>query len=156
VNQTSRTGICAIGSVKSNIGHLLSAAGIAGVMKAVLSLEHGEIPPTLFCERPNPRFDFGRSPFYPNVTARPWPDDRRLRAAGVSAFGLGGTNAHLIATALDPRVRATAAPVRRPLRPPPFLRRHLWLDREATAVSPPADRHELVASILDIQFVGKG
>jgi acyl transferase domain-containing protein len=153
--QARRPGSCAVGSVKSNIGHLLSAAGIAGLIKAVLALDHGEIPPTLFCERPNPRFDFGRSPFYPNVTARPWPDDRSRRAAGVSAFGLGGTNAHLIVTALDPRGRA-AAPGRRPLPPPAFQRRRLWLDREAAAAPPPADRHALVASILDLEFVGHG
>jgi acyl transferase domain-containing protein len=151
-----RTGSCAVGSIKSNIGHLLSAAGIAGLIKAMLSLEHGEIPPTLFCERPNPRFDFAHSPFYPNVAPRPWPGDRPLRAAGVSAFGLGGTNAHLIATAYDPRGRA--APVRQPLAPPVFQRRRLWLDREpdrATAAPPPhVDRRELVTSILDLEFVG--
>ena len=121
----------------------------------MLALEHGEIPPTLFCDRPNPRFDFGRSPFYPNVTARPWPDDRPIRAAGVSAFGLGGTNAHLIATALDPHARAAAraAAVRRPLPPPVFQRRRLWLGREAIAAPRPAARPALVSPILDLEFV---
>jgi amino acid adenylation domain-containing protein len=141
---TERTALCAVGSVKSNLGHLLSAAGIAGLIKVVLSLEHGEMPPTLFCERPNPRFDFARSPLYPNVTLKPWPADRAVRAAGVSAFGLGGTNAHLIATA-SPR----HAPERTPLPPPAFNRRRLWLDRGPQ----PAQSPGLVSSILDLQFV---
>ncbi|TMQ14019.1 MAG: polyketide synthase, partial [Deltaproteobacteria bacterium] len=146
-----RTASCAVGSVKSNIGHLLSAAGIAGLFKAMLSLEHGEIPPTLFCERPNPRFEFSRSPFYPNVEIRPWPDDRSRRVAGVSAFGLGGTNAHLIATADDPASRA--APVRHPLPPPRFRRRRLWLDREPVFARPESAPRPLVASILDLEFL---
>jgi amino acid adenylation domain-containing protein len=141
---TTRTNLCAVGSVKSNLGHLLSAAGIAGLIKVVLSLEHGEIPPTLFCERPNPRFDFARSPLYPNVTLRSWPADRTVRAAGVSAFGLGGTNAHLIATAHPPS-NTKRAPLPRLV----FHRRRLWLDREARE-----ETAELVASILDLQFVG--
>lgn len=147
---TSRTSLCAVGSVKSNLGHLLSAAGIAGLIKVVLSLEHGEMPPTLFCERPNPRFDFARSPFYPNVTLRSWPTDRAVRAAGVSAFGLGGTNAHLIATAHEP----THTTTRTPLPPPVFHRRRLWLDRDARETTPAqVPANELVASILDLQFV---
>jgi 3-oxoacyl-(acyl-carrier-protein) synthase/acyl carrier protein len=145
---SDRTQICAIGSVKSNLGHLFSAAGIAGLLKVIVSLEHGEIPPTLFCERPNPRFDFQRSPFYPNTKLRPWPTDRRLRAAGVSAFGLGGTNAHLIATAFDPKLRGEFPQVRRALPPPVFKRRRLWLDRDHSARN-----EELVASMLDLEFV---
>jgi acyl transferase domain-containing protein/NAD(P)-dependent dehydrogenase (short-subunit alcohol dehydrogenase family)/acyl carrier protein len=144
----NKTGIYAIGSVKSNLGHLLSAAGIAGLLKVILSLEHGEIPPTLFCERPNPRFDFERSPFYVNTELRPWPTDRRLRAAGVSAFGLGGTNAHLLATALDPKVRGEFPQVRSALPPPIFKRRRLWLERDQVTRD-----EELVASILDLEFV---
>jgi len=129
------------------------------LLKVVLSLEHGEIPPTLFCERPNPRFDFERSPFYPNIRLRTWPADRPLRAAGVSAFGLGGTNAHLVATALDPRLRPGVPQARSPLPPPPFQRRRLWLDREPTAEQvtmrlAPSDG--LVTSILDLEFVGNG
>lgn len=122
--QTARTGFCAIGSVKSNIGHLLSAAGIAGLIKTVLSVRHGQIPPTLFCAEPNERFDFAASPFFPNTgLLRRWPAGPRL--AGVSAFGLGGTNAHAVVSAFEP-----AAPARRsPLPAPVFDRRRLWLER---------------------------
>ncbi|MDM4778131.1 ketoacyl-synthetase C-terminal extension domain-containing protein [Micromonospora sp. b486] len=84
-----------IGSVKSNLGHLLSAAGMAGLFKVALALEHGTIPPTLFCETPNPRFDFDRSPLHPTTEPVGWPAGSE-RVAGVSSFGLGGTNAHLV------------------------------------------------------------
>ncbi|MCZ9353748.1 amino acid adenylation domain-containing protein, partial [Streptomyces mutabilis] len=106
---TERTGFCAVGSVKSNIGHLLSAAGMAGFLKAVLAVREGVLPPTLFCDTPNPRFDFTASPFFPNRTVRTWtPEDGRPRVAGVSAFGLGGTNAHVIVGSLAPGDRSGA------------------------------------------------
>lgn len=147
---TNGSGFCAIGSVKSNVGHLLSAAGIAGLLKALLSLEHGEIPPTLFCEVPNPRFDFGNSPFFPNTQLRLWPDEPGLRVAGVSAFGLGGTNAHVIASALDPAI--LEGPARRePLPAPRFRRRRLWLDPPAGRPAP-ASTNGLVASLLELDF----
>ncbi|MGW2157708.1 amino acid adenylation domain-containing protein [Nonomuraea sp. NPDC001699] len=118
-------GTCAIGSVKTNIGHTLSAAGIAGLIKAALAVEHGRIPPTLSCERPNPRFDFAASPFEPVTEPRDWPSPR---VAGVSSFGLGGTNAHLVLSEPDPRLRA--GPVREPAPAPVFRRRRLWLERD--------------------------
>ncbi len=149
-SQSPRTGCCAVGSVKSNIGHLLSAAGLAGLIKVILSLEHGEIPPTLFCERPNPRFDFENSPFYPSTTLRGWPADRRLRAAGLSAFGLGGTNVHLVATALQPKLPAESARMRSPRPAPVFRRRRLWLDRESQGQA--VSDAMLTSSILDLEF----
>ncbi|HEX6862771.1 MAG TPA: type I polyketide synthase, partial [Thermoanaerobaculia bacterium] len=94
---TDRRGFCALGSVKTNIGHLDAAAGVAGLIKAVLSLEHGEIPPSLHFTAPNPQIDFAASPFYVNTELRPWPRlDGAPRRAGVSSFGLGGTNAHVV------------------------------------------------------------
>ncbi len=88
---------CAVGSVKSNIGHLDIAAGIAGLIKTVLALHHGEIPPSLHFEKPNPQIDFSLSPFFVNSTLRPWPRQATLpRRAGVSSFGIGGTNAHVV------------------------------------------------------------
>ncbi|MBP2336642.1 acyl transferase domain-containing protein/acyl carrier protein [Saccharothrix coeruleofusca] len=146
-----RTGWCAIGSVKSNIGHLLSAAGVAGLIKVVLSLEHGLIPPTLWCERPNPRFDFARSPFFPNLGARPWQRPGPERVACLSSFGLGGTNAHLVASGPDPRWSRAA---RQPLPPPPLRRRRLWLDRPQEGHAAPATSPDepLVASTLDLQL----
>ncbi len=89
-------GVCPIGSVKSSIGHLGAAAGIAGLIKTVLALEHRQIPPSLNFETPNPRIDFAASPFFVNTRLTDWPADRGPRRAGVSSFGIGGTNAHAV------------------------------------------------------------
>ncbi len=88
---------CALGSVKSNIGHLDVGAGIAGLIKTVLALQHREIPPSLHFATPNAKIDFSHSPFFVNTALRPWPTPKAggLRRAGVSSFGIGGTNAHL-------------------------------------------------------------
>jgi phthiocerol/phenolphthiocerol synthesis type-I polyketide synthase E len=93
---TDRKGFCAIGSVKTNIGHLGAAAGVAGVIKTVLALERRMIPPSLHFEEPNPQIDFASSPFYVNTRLSEWPRNGAPRRAGVSAFGIGGTNAHVI------------------------------------------------------------
>ncbi|MFB6888404.1 amino acid adenylation domain-containing protein [Kitasatospora sp. NPDC056327] len=164
--QTDRSGYCAIGSVKSNLGHLLSAAGIAGLLKALLAVEHGEIPPTLFCDTPNPRFDFAASPFTP-ATRREWTGPR---IAGVSAFGLGGTNAHAVVSGAP-----ASLPRRSPLPPPVFRRRRLWRERAAVPAPVPAPATgntgiaaapeavpaapaavPLVASLLDLDFHANG
>ncbi len=104
--ETDRRGFCAIGSVKTNIGHLDAAAGVAGFIKVVLALEHRELPPSLHFETANPQIDFDRSPFRVNTALVPWaPPAGAPRRAGVSSFGLGGTNAHVIveeAPALEP------------------------------------------------------
>ena len=92
---TDATGFCAIGSVKSNIGHLDAAAGMAGLIKTVLALEHQQIPPTINFQEPNPAIDFQRSPFYVNARLADWDGDAP-RIAGVSSFGVGGTNSHVI------------------------------------------------------------
>jgi acyl transferase domain-containing protein/acyl carrier protein len=93
-----RRGTCALGSVKTNLGHLDAAAGIAGLIKTVLALERREIPPSLHYTRPNPAIDFAAGPFYVNDRLRPWPAGAAgtPRRAGVSSFGIGGTNAHVI------------------------------------------------------------
>ncbi|MFD7660595.1 beta-ketoacyl synthase N-terminal-like domain-containing protein, partial [Actinosynnema sp. NPDC059797] len=88
-------GSCALGSVKTNVGHLDRAAGVAGLIKAVLSVRHGVIPPSLGFERPNPELDRGGR-FFVNTALRDWPETGRPRRAGVSAFGIGGTNAHVV------------------------------------------------------------
>ncbi len=93
---TDRTGFCAVGSVKSNIGHLDNAAGIAGLIKTVLALRNKKIPPTLHFEKPNPKIDFANSPFYVCAEIKDWEQNDSPRRAGVSSFGIGGTNAHLI------------------------------------------------------------
>ncbi len=99
---------CGIGSVKSNIGHVNAAAGVAGFIKAALALHHHEIPPTLHYASANPRIDFASSPFEVVTSLREWPTGVEPRRAGVSSFGLGGMNAHVILEeAPAPRSRAT-------------------------------------------------
>ncbi|MFI1720552.1 SDR family NAD(P)-dependent oxidoreductase [Streptomyces sp. NPDC020489] len=129
---TDAVGHCAVGSVKSNMGHLLMAAGMAGLHKVMLSLVHGTIPPTLHCERPNPRFAFDTSPFRPALTAEPWTPDCGVRRAGLSAFGFGGTNAHVLLRELLPEERERYHPRRTPLPPAPYRRTRHWLDRPET------------------------
>ncbi|MFF8730920.1 type I polyketide synthase [Streptomyces sp. NPDC015171] len=103
-------GPCLLGSVKTNIGHADSAAGVVGFIKAVLSVEHGVVPATLHYRRPNPAIDFTSSAFEVSGTTRPWPAARR-RIAGVNALGVGGTNAHVVLEQAPPPV--ASAPVHR-------------------------------------------
>jgi phthiocerol/phenolphthiocerol synthesis type-I polyketide synthase E len=100
---------CAIGSVKTNIGHLDAASGIAGLIKAVLMLEHRRLVPTLHFKAPHAELDLGRSPFYVNTAAIDWPARATPRRAGVSSFGIGGTNAHAIVEEPPAPVPATAS-----------------------------------------------
>ncbi|WP_414448657.1 beta-ketoacyl synthase N-terminal-like domain-containing protein [Burkholderia sp. 22PA0099] len=104
---TDRIGFCGISSLKSNIGHVGAAAGIAGLIKAVQAVRHGVLPPSLNFEAPNPELRLADSPFYVIRDACPWPADRLPRRASVSSFGIGGTNAHLI---LEQAPDAAAAP----------------------------------------------
>lgn len=93
---SARTQWCALGSVKSQIGHTKAAAGAAGLFKAVMALHHKVLPPTIKADVPNPNLDLPRSPFYLNTSARPWVRDAsHPRRAAVSAFGFGGSNFHL-------------------------------------------------------------
>ena len=87
---------CAIGSVKTNIGHLDAAAGIAGLIKTVLALTHQQIPPSLNFQQPNPKIDFANSPFTVQNQLSDWPRNGTPRRAGVSSFGMGGTNVHVV------------------------------------------------------------
>jgi phthiocerol/phenolphthiocerol synthesis type-I polyketide synthase E len=93
---TSRKQFCPIGSVKANIGHLDAGAGAAGIIKAVLAMEHAQIPASINYTAPNPEIDFSNSPFYVNDQTTAWPERPGPKRAGVSSFGLGGTNAHII------------------------------------------------------------
>ena len=94
--QTSAKNYCAIGSVKTNIGHTDSAAGVAGLIKAVLALKHKQLPPSLNFTQPNPNIDFADSPFFVNTKLTEWQTNGTPRRAGVSSFGIGGTNAHVL------------------------------------------------------------
>lgn len=91
----SSNGHCAIGSIKSNMGHLTAAAGVAGLIKTVLAMKHRQIPPSLGFENPNPAIDFENSPFFVNQKLNSWKVDG-LRRAGISSFGVGGTNVHIV------------------------------------------------------------
>ncbi|MFZ5750407.1 MAG: amino acid adenylation domain-containing protein [Pseudomonadota bacterium] len=93
---TADRGFCALGSAKTNLGHLDIAAGVTGLIKTALVLKHGTIPPLLHYRAPNPRLDFGASAFYPVARTTDWPRGPAPRIAGVSAFGVGGTNIHMI------------------------------------------------------------
>jgi phthiocerol/phenolphthiocerol synthesis type-I polyketide synthase E len=99
---TDQTGFCALGALKPSVGHLDTAAGIAGLIKTILALKHRQIPPVLNFEQPNPQIDFASSPFYVNTTLRDWPRNGSPRRAGVSSFGIGGTNAHVIVEEAPP------------------------------------------------------
>jgi phthiocerol/phenolphthiocerol synthesis type-I polyketide synthase E len=104
---------CAIGSVKTNVGHLDAAAGVAGLIKTVMALRERILPPSLHFETPNPRIDFGR--FRVNTCPTPWETGGGPRRAGVSAFGIGGTNAHVVLEEAPP------APLAAPGRPRQLL-----------------------------------
>lgn len=93
---TNKRGFCALGSVKTNIGHIGRSAGMAGLIKTVLALRHRQLPPSLHLKAPNPEIDFANSPFYVNTRLTEWPKTQAPRRAGVSTFGMGGTNAHVV------------------------------------------------------------
>ena len=108
---TDRKQFCALGAVKTNIGHLDVAAGVAGLIKTALALHHRQIPPSLNFEKPNAKIDFANSPFFVNTQLRPWEAGATPRRAGVSSFGVGGTNAHVVLEEA-PAVAPAAAPSR--------------------------------------------
>jgi thioester reductase-like protein len=107
---TAAKHVCAIGSVKSNIGHLDQAAGVAGLIKTALMLKHAMLPPSLHFQHPNPQIDFANSPFYVNTSLTEWKGGSMPRRAGVSSFGVGGTNAHMVLE--EAPIMPTAGPSR--------------------------------------------
>jgi len=109
---TAARGFCALTSVKPNIGHLDTAAGVAGFVTAVQALRHAQLPPSLHFEQPNPIIDFEASPFYVNASLSEWKRGDAPRRAGVSSLGVGGTNAHVIVE--EAPERAPTQPSRRP------------------------------------------
>ena len=94
---------CALGSVKSQLGHLIAAAGVSGLIKTVLALKHAEVPPTAHFAEAHPDLSLEQSPFYVTGQGGPWPEKSGPRRAGVSAFGLGGTNAHVLLEQAPPQ-----------------------------------------------------
>ena len=109
-----KTGYCAIGTVKTNIGHLDTAAGVAGLIKTIMALKHRQLPPSLHYQTANPGIDFKCSPFYVNRQLQAWGEANDVLRAGISSFGIGGTNAHIIleqAPARPLAARANAEPL---------------------------------------------
>lgn len=143
---TRTTGFCKLGSVKSNVGHLEQAAGIASLIKTICVLERGLIPPTLHFEKPNPRIDFERTPFVVNRETVPWKDTGGPRRAAVSSLGLGGTNAHLILEEAPRRRRSE-----HPARPIHLLRLSAQTSSALTKLA--ADHASVLAGGADVQDV---
>jgi acyl transferase domain-containing protein len=129
--ESDRTGFCAIGSVKANVGHLDTASGVTGLIKTTMALAHKVIPPMVHFERPNPQIDFEKSPFYVNKNLIPWPEGDTPRRAGVSSFGFGGTNAHVVLEEAPPQAPSG------PSRPYQLL---LLSAKTATALEAATDR----------------
>jgi acyl transferase domain-containing protein len=134
---------CAVGSVKSNVGHTMTAAGITGLIKLVLSLMHQQIPATLHCDKPHPRFKFEESPFYPNTRLNDWQPRNGRRIGAISSFGFGGTNCHLIV-----EEGRSDHQVRTPLAPTQFKRKRYWLGKPIEPEPGTFDR-DYVAQLLD-------
>ncbi|MEM1320999.1 MAG: amino acid adenylation domain-containing protein [Bacteroidota bacterium] len=107
---TDQKQFCAIGSVKTNIGHLDAGACVAGIIKTALALQNEQLPQSLHFKAPNPQIQLPQTPFYVNDQLRPWPRGAQARRAGVSSFGLGGTNAHIVLEEAPRVEKSTAAP----------------------------------------------
>jgi amino acid adenylation domain-containing protein len=129
---TQRRRYCAIGSIKGNFGHATTASGVAGVLKVLLALRHGKIPPTLHFTAPNPRIDFASSPFFVADKLVDWARAGTARRASVSSFGFCGTNAHVILEEAPPAPMSS-----RPLRPAHLV---LMSARSRPALDATADR----------------
>jgi amino acid adenylation domain-containing protein len=110
--RTSTKRFCVVGTAKTNVGHLDIAAGVTGLIHATHVVRHGVFPPTLHFNKPNPKFDLENSPFYVNTKLSEWKANSKPRRAGVSAFGVGGTNAHVVLEQAPAQVReATKRPL---------------------------------------------
>lgn len=132
---TQEKQFCSIGSVKTNHGHLLSASGISGFIKVILSMVNKQIPPSLNCKHPNSRFDFENSPFYINSQLQPWETRDGIRRAGISSLGFGGTNAHIIISECPDILFSKKPIIRKPLSPISFDKKRYWIDNNSDFIN---------------------
>ncbi|MFC1747380.1 SDR family NAD(P)-dependent oxidoreductase, partial [Pseudomonadota bacterium] len=160
---TDKKQFCAIGSVKSNIGHTSSAAGVAGVIKMLMAMKYRQLPPTANYDCANRHIDFEHSPFYVNTECKPWPtSETEARRATVSSFGFSGTNAHLILqeppqTGLTRSVKRQYHPVVLSARNADALQEHMrnllmWIQRRGDLQ---VDEHTLLASMAYTLSTGR-
>lgn len=129
-SRTNKRQFCAIGSLKSSIGHVDRASGVAGMIKTALALSHRQLPPHLNYAEPNPDVDLASGPFYINEQLLPWPEQQSPRRAGVSSFGLGGTNVHVI---LEEAPEPAPTSASRPWQLLPLSAKTEWSLRQASA-----------------------
>ncbi|HEX4511335.1 MAG TPA: amino acid adenylation domain-containing protein, partial [Burkholderiaceae bacterium] len=146
---TDATGFCRLGSLKSNVGHLVIAAGAAGVIKTALALREERLPPTIHFERPHPAIDFAASPFVVNDRETAWPRTATPRRAGVSSFGVGGTNAHAVLE--EAPLRAPSSPAEGPQRLQLSARTPAALEAMAGRLAEHLEQHPGV-SLADAAF----
>ncbi|HEU5471637.1 MAG TPA: SDR family NAD(P)-dependent oxidoreductase [Actinophytocola sp.] len=146
-----------LGSVKSNIGHTQAAAGLAGVIKMVLALRHGMLPPTLHVDEPTPHVDWSAGAVRLLTEATPWAANGRPRRAGVSAFGISGTNAHAIIEEFTPAAEPPATPAVEPPVTPPAVVPWVLAARSADALREQALRlRSHLAGPAELDVVGTG
>lgn len=150
---TEEKQFCSVGSVKSNIGHLLLASGMASFIKTVLALHNKTIPATLNCEEPNPRFDFASSPFFPALKTKSWERHHDSLRAGISAFGFGGTNCHMILCDLQSVYSEEYNPSRSMLPPVVFDRKRYWIDQTENLASIEIDKKNTRTGMLQLREV---
>lgn len=147
---TQKTGYCALGSLKTNLGHMDAAAGVGGLIKAVLALKHRQLPPSLHYEAPNSKIDFAGSPFFVNTQLAAWDSPPGIpRRACVSSFGIGGTNAHVV---LEEAPSPAASPSARPVQLLLFSARSNEAVEEATRRLAAHLSRKPEANLADVAF----
>ncbi|KFF06343.1 SDR family NAD(P)-dependent oxidoreductase [Flavobacterium reichenbachii] len=138
---SSQKEFCALGSVKSNLGHNMTAAGVTGLIKILLQMQYDQIVPTINCENPHPRFKFSQSPFYPNTSLKDWNVEHKI--AAISSFGFGGTNCHLI---IENNKNKTES-LRKPLVVERLSNKSYWLGEEIREIT---NKEPLVNSLSEV------
>ncbi|MCK4260252.1 MAG: hypothetical protein KAX49_14840, partial [Halanaerobiales bacterium] len=147
---TKKKHFCAVGSAKSNVGHLDNAAGIVGLIKVILALKNREIPASLHFKKPNKEIDFLNSSVYVNDELRPWLVEKEPRRAGVSSFGLSGTNVHLVLEEVFGETLSEDSKVNENIVKTQFDRKKCWVKPSRNKVMINSDNDDLVKNILSL------